>query len=192
MSNLQIFVIFSAFVMTGLSAWYCWFALKAQTHVALSASGTQEVAITVKGGYTPDVIVVQKGRPVRLTFTRQESSACSEKVLFPDFNQNELLSEGEQVTLEFISEKNGRVRFSMPDGNVTWQFDCGISTAWSVLNETRKNSYSKPFLHRGFRHWRHFIHFDLESVVLRGSLKRDGSRRNDGRSSRSDRVLAPK
>jgi plastocyanin domain-containing protein len=49
--------------------------------------------------------VCQKGRPVRLTFTRQESPACSEKVLFPDFNQNTLLPEGKQVALEFTPEK---------------------------------------------------------------------------------------
>ncbi len=111
MSNLQIFVILSGFVMTILIAWYFWFAPKVQTRVAVSASGAQEVAITVKGGYTPDVIVVQKGRPVRLTFTRQESSACSEKVLFPDFNQNALLPEGEQVTLEFTPDKAGEFGF---------------------------------------------------------------------------------
>ena len=116
MSNLQIFVIFSGFVMTILIAWYFWFAPKAQTRVAVSASGAQEVAITVKGGYTPDVIVVQKGRPVRLIFTRQESSACSEKVLFPDFNQNALLPEGEQVTLEFTPDKAGEYGFQCQMG----------------------------------------------------------------------------
>ncbi len=116
MSNLQIFVIFSGFVLTILIAWYFWFAPKTQTRVAVSASGAQEVAITVKGGYTPDVIVVQKGRPVRLTFTRQESSACSEKVLFPDFNQNALLPEGEQVTLEFTPEKAGEFGFQCQMG----------------------------------------------------------------------------
>ena len=116
MSNPQIFVILSGIVMTILIAWYFWFASKAQTRVAVSASGAQEVAITVKGGYTPDVIVVQKGRPVRLTFTRQESSACSEKVLFPDFNQNALLPEGEQVTLEFTPEKAGEYGFQCQMG----------------------------------------------------------------------------
>ncbi len=116
MSNLQIFVILSGFVMTILIAWYFWFAPKVQTRVAVSASGAQEVAITVKGGYTPDVIVVQKGRPVRLTFTRQESSACSEKVLFPDFNQNALLPEGEQVTLEFTPDKAGEFGFQCQMG----------------------------------------------------------------------------
>jgi len=99
-----------------LIAWYFWFAPKAQTRVAVSASGAQEVAVTVKGGYTPDVIVVQKGRPVRLTFTRQESSACSEKVLFPDFNQNALLPEGEQVTLEFTPEQSGEYGFQCQMG----------------------------------------------------------------------------
>jgi plastocyanin domain-containing protein len=116
MSNLQIFVILSGFVMTILIAWYFWFAPKVQTRVAVSASGAQEVAVTVKGGYTPDVIVVQKGRPVRLTFTRQESSACSEKVLFPDFNQNALLPEGEQVTLEFTPDKAGEFGFQCQMG----------------------------------------------------------------------------
>ena len=116
MSNLQIFVILSGIVMTILIAWYFWFAPKAQMRLAVSESGAQEVAITVKGGYTPDVIVVQKGRPVRLTFTRQESSACSEKVLFPDFNQNALLPEGEQVTLEFTPEKAGEYGFQCQMG----------------------------------------------------------------------------
>ena len=116
MTQIQIFVILSGIALTVLIAWYFWFAPKAQTRVAVSASGAQEVAVTVKGGYTPDVIVVQEGRPVRLTFTRQESSACSEKVLFPDFNQNALLPEGEQVTLEFTPEQSGEYGFQCQMG----------------------------------------------------------------------------
>lgn len=116
MSTLQIAVILFGIVLTVLIAWYFWFAPKTQTRVALSESGAQEVAITVKGGYTPDVIVVQKGRPVRLTFTRQESAACSESVLFPDFNKNALLPEGEQVTLEFTPDQPGEYGFQCQMG----------------------------------------------------------------------------
>ena len=68
MSNLQIFVILSGIVLTVLIAWYFWFAPKAQTRVAVSASGAQEVAITVKGGYTPDVI-----EPTTIEFTPEKS-----------------------------------------------------------------------------------------------------------------------
>jgi plastocyanin domain-containing protein len=116
MNTPQIFVILSGIVLTILIAWYFWFAPKAQTRVAVSASGAQEVAITVKGGYTPDVIVVQKGRPVRLTFTRQESSACSEQVLFPDFNKSSPLPEGEPTTIEFTPEKSGEYGFQCQMG----------------------------------------------------------------------------
>ena len=116
MSTVQIFVILSVIVLTILIAWYFWFAPKAQTYAAVSESGAQEVAVTVKGGYTPDVIVVQKGLPVRFTFTRQESTACSERVLFPDFNKSAALPEGEQVTLEFTPEQPGEYGFQCQMG----------------------------------------------------------------------------
>jgi plastocyanin domain-containing protein len=112
----QMIVTLSGFALTLLIAWYFWFAPKAQTRALVSASGAQEVAVTVKGGYTPDVIVVKAGRPVRLTFTRQESSACSEQVLFPDFSKNAFLPEGQQVSLEFTPEKPGEYGFQCQMG----------------------------------------------------------------------------
>jgi plastocyanin domain-containing protein len=116
MTPSQLIAILSGLALTILIAWYFWFAPKVQTRVAVSASGAQEVAITVKGGYTPDVIVVQKGRPVRLTFTRQESVACSEQVLFPDFNKSSPLPEGEPTTIEFTPEKAGEYGFQCQMG----------------------------------------------------------------------------
>jgi len=53
MTTIQIIAILSGIVLTILIAWYFWFAPKAQTRVAVSESGAQEVAIRVKGGYTP-------------------------------------------------------------------------------------------------------------------------------------------
>jgi plastocyanin domain-containing protein len=116
MSTLQILVILSGFVLTILIAWYFWFAPKGRTLAAAGASGMQEIAVTVKGGYTPDIIVVKAGQPVRLRFTRQESSACSEMVLFPDFNQSAKLPEGEQVNVEFTPEKPGEYGFQCQMG----------------------------------------------------------------------------
>jgi plastocyanin domain-containing protein len=116
MTTPQMIVILSGFALTLLIIWYFWLSPKGQTRAAVSASGAQEVAILVKGGYSPDVIVVQKGRPVRLTFTRQESSSCSEQVLFPDFNQSAHLPEGEQVTLEFTPDKPGEYGFQCQMG----------------------------------------------------------------------------
>lgn len=116
MTTAQIIVTLGGIILSVFIAWFFWFAPKGQTRAAAGAGGVQEVAVTVKGGYTPDVIVVKAGQPVRLTFTRQESSACSEEVLFPDFNKSSLLPEGQAVALEFTPEKPGEYGFQCKMG----------------------------------------------------------------------------
>lgn len=44
--------------------------------------GVQEVPIVVKGGYTPDTVIVRAGAPVRLLFYRDETADCSAQVEF--------------------------------------------------------------------------------------------------------------
>lgn len=116
MNTGQIVVTIGGLALSLFIAWFFWFAPKGQTRAATGAGGAQEVAITVKGGYTPDVIVVKAGQPVRLRFTRRESASCSEKVLFPDFNQNAQLPENQEVTLEFTPDKPGEYGFQCQMG----------------------------------------------------------------------------
>ena len=70
----------------------------------------------VKGGYTPDVIIVEAGKPVRLSFVRQESASCSEMVLFPAFNRSAKLPEGQTVPVEFLPTDRGEFEFSCQMG----------------------------------------------------------------------------
>jgi len=103
--------------ITGLAAiagvvWFFWGPRRAGVHAALTPSGRQEATIVVKGGYNPDVIVVQHGKPVRLSFLRQETAACSEEVVFPDFGRRAQLPEGELVPVEFVAETPGEYEFS--------------------------------------------------------------------------------
>lgn len=116
MSTSQIFVTIGGIALCIFIAWFFWLSPKGQTRATSAAGGAQEVAVTVKGGYTPDVIVVKAGQPVRFRFTRQESASCSERVLFPDFNQNALLPEGQEVTIEFTPEKAGEYGFQCQMG----------------------------------------------------------------------------
>jgi plastocyanin domain-containing protein len=67
--------------------------------------------VIVRGGYTPDVIVVEHGKPVRLSFRRDETASCSEMVVFPDFNKSATLPEGEVVPIEFLPEEPGEYEF---------------------------------------------------------------------------------
>lgn len=76
---------------TALVAFIYWFFWMKKTRgpvVKTNAYGYQEAIILVKGGYTPDVILVREGTPVRLNFLREETAVCSEMVPLPDFNKS--------------------------------------------------------------------------------------------------------
>jgi plastocyanin domain-containing protein len=71
----------------------------------------QEVRVTVKGGYTPDTIVVQAGKPVRLQFYRDETADCSERVVFEDFGIDTDLPAFQTTAIEFTPDQPGEFAF---------------------------------------------------------------------------------
>jgi plastocyanin domain-containing protein len=111
----QLGVLLGAIVLSALVTWYFFLSEKKGTRLAASG-GTQEADIVVKGGYTPDVLVVKAGQPVHLNFNRQETASCSEMVLFPDFNKSAKLPTGQTVTLEFTPDKPGEYGFQCQMG----------------------------------------------------------------------------
>ena len=66
----------------------------------------------VKGGYTPDVIVVKKGIPVRIDFYRDETESCSEEIVLGDFNIKKSLPAFKTTSIEFVPEKPGEYVFT--------------------------------------------------------------------------------
>jgi plastocyanin domain-containing protein len=116
MTPIQITVTLAGIALSLFIAWFFWLAPKGQTRISAGAGGVQEVAITVKGGYTPDIIVVKAGQPLRMHFTRQESASCSEMVLIPDFNKSAKLPEGQEVLVEFTPDKPGEYGFQCQMG----------------------------------------------------------------------------
>jgi plastocyanin domain-containing protein len=99
----------------GAIVWYFWLSTPRGVFAALSG-GVQSALIVVKGGYTPDTIVVRRGRPVRLVFRREESALCSERVVLPAFDKSALLPEGEEVAVEFVPTERGEYPFSCQMG----------------------------------------------------------------------------
>jgi plastocyanin domain-containing protein len=108
-------VLLGAVILSGLVVWFFFFSAKKGTRL-VGSGGVQEAEIVVKGGYTPDVLVVKAGQPVRLTFLRQETASCSEMVLFPDFKKSASLPPGERVAIEFTPEKPGEYEFQCQMG----------------------------------------------------------------------------
>jgi Cu+-exporting ATPase len=93
----------SAVVLTGLVliavlAWY-FFAPRTATQVQVEG-GRQVVDVTVKGGYSPSLIRVEAGTPLRLRFHRQENSDCTSRVVFPDLRRSASLAAFGTTTLD--------------------------------------------------------------------------------------------
>ncbi|MFQ5800043.1 MAG: cupredoxin domain-containing protein, partial [Bacteroidota bacterium] len=107
----QILVTLVGVLLAGGVAWFFWFSERKALRIQTTGGGTQEVLITVKGGYSPDVIVVEAGKPTRLNFHREETALCSEQVIFPAFNKQATLTPFKTVSIELTPEKPGEYDF---------------------------------------------------------------------------------
>ncbi len=98
--------------------WVLWFFLFSRGKAVAATSsadggggGVQEVRVIVKGGYTPDTIVVQAGKPVRLQFYRDETADCSERVVFERFGIDQQLPAFQTTAVEFTPDQPGEYPF---------------------------------------------------------------------------------
>jgi plastocyanin domain-containing protein len=107
----QIAVVLGGVVLIGLILWY-FFGERERAQAQVGAGGVQEINVTVKGGYAPDVIAVKQGVPVRLNFYRDETSSCSEQVVFGDFGIARDLPAYQTTPIEFTPEKSGEFTFT--------------------------------------------------------------------------------
>ena len=98
MAGPEIAVTVGGLVSIALLAWFFFGPKTART--AEVRAGVQEIKITVKGGYSPDIIRVRQGVPLRLVFDRQENSDCSARVVFPDFQAGKSLKPFGTTVLE--------------------------------------------------------------------------------------------
>ena len=93
--------------------WVLWYFLfsSGPPVAARATNGVQEVRVVVKGGYTPDTIVVKAGKPVRLQFYRDETADCSERLVFPKFNIDVALPAFQTTAVEFTPREAGEFPF---------------------------------------------------------------------------------
>jgi plastocyanin domain-containing protein len=115
-----------AVTLGGLAAiaWINWYFFaatpRAVAAVALDA-GVQRVRIEVKGGYTPAVVRVRAGVPVRLEFHRDETNPCTEEVVLPEFGIRTYLPAHQTTAVEFTPAAG------------TYEFACGMGMVHGSL-----------------------------------------------------------
>lgn len=116
MDATEIIVLGAGAVLIALVLWYFFGGEGVRAAASVTATGVQGLQVLVKGGYTPDVIVVKRGAPVALDFYRDETNSCTEQVIFGDFGISRRLPAFKTTHIEFTPERAG-----------TFTFNCGMN-----------------------------------------------------------------
>ena len=74
-------------------------------------SRTQEFHVTLQGGFDPDLIIVEAGRPVRLDVLRCEVDGATEQLAFDTLKVSKTLPEFTRAWVEFVPNEPGDHRF---------------------------------------------------------------------------------
>jgi len=109
-------VLIIGLLVVAFIVWFFWLKRAKGVRASETSGGYQEVMILVKGGYTPDTIIVSRGKPVRLNFRREETASCSDKVVFEQFGKSVELPTGELVAVELMPKEAGEFAFACPMG----------------------------------------------------------------------------
>ena len=112
MDTAEIIVTLGGLGLAALVLWYFFFSARQTASAVSSSGGVQELTITVKGGYSPDVIEVERGKPVQLNFYRAEENSCSQELLMPDFSIRRDLPAFKTTLVELLPQQAGKFEFT--------------------------------------------------------------------------------
>jgi Cu+-exporting ATPase len=82
MDALDAVVVAASAALTAVLGWF--FFGPRRAGAAQVEGGAQRVEVTVRGGYSPNLIKVHQGIPVELVLGRQEAGECTSRVVFPE------------------------------------------------------------------------------------------------------------
>lgn len=92
--------------------WWFFGQHQSTTSQATTNGNNQEATVVVKGGYSPETVVLKKGVPATLKFDLKDSTACLSHVVFDQLGVNEDLTQQDQTTIKIPTEQAGEYHFA--------------------------------------------------------------------------------
>src|SRR6516225_9883341 len=110
MSSVEVAVLVGAALAIAGLAWY--FFAPRRASAAAVTEGVQRIQVTIRGGYSPNVVQVRQGIPVEIEFDRPETGDCSSRVVFPDLHLSAALPARQRTTVRFTPQQAGSFGFA--------------------------------------------------------------------------------
>jgi len=109
---IKILVLIVGLALIGFIAWWFFGKHAVATETANVADNVQQIDVDVNGGYSPERIVLKKGVPAVLNFTRRDPASCLDRVVFSDFGINRELPKGEKQAINIDTSKAGEFQWA--------------------------------------------------------------------------------
>ncbi len=103
-------IIATIFSFGGIVFTYWFFLMKREGKAV--AVDRNSIDITVKGGYSPETIVIPKGKTTTLNFMRLDASSCLEEVVIPDFRVRKYLPMNKKISIAITPQEKGEYEIS--------------------------------------------------------------------------------
>ena len=110
-----------------------WFSSPHAARVPPRSRGVQRVRVTIRGGYSPNVVQVRQGVPVEIEFDRQETGDCSSRVVIPDLHLSAALPAHQRTSVRFTPQQAG-----------SFLFACGMNMIHGTLVVTPDGQAAPP------------------------------------------------
>ena len=111
----------AALLLVVLIVWF-FFGRRRDEARATEGPERQEILVRVKGGYIPEVIRARPDVPLRIQFKREETSPCSDEVVFPGLGVRRHLPAFETTAVDLPGTKAG-----------SYPFACGMDMLHGLL-----------------------------------------------------------
>lgn len=110
MQTMMILVI--AVLLIGTIIWWFFGKHEQAVETAQAQNNHQEATVVVKGGYSPETIILKKGVPATLNFKMKDSTACLSHVVFDELGVDRYLTKQKVTSINIPTDQAGDVDFA--------------------------------------------------------------------------------
>jgi plastocyanin domain-containing protein len=108
----QIIVLIVAVVLIASILWWFFGKHEASSASAQVKDAKQNATIVVKGGYSPEQIVLKKGVPATVNFDMKDSTACLSHVVFEKLGVDKDLTKQPVTSINIPTDEAGEYNFA--------------------------------------------------------------------------------